>query len=188
MKWRKINRIIHRDFGYFFFGMTIIYCLSGIALNHKVIDNWNPEYNITQKPITVKDLPKSQQKIDKALAKSITEKFDDPTNFKNYYFPEPNTLKIFIDGGNITLDIKTGKGKIETSRRRPLFYEVNYLHYNPNKWWTWFSDIFAGALILIAISGLFILRGKKGIKGRGAWLTSAGILLPILFLLVFLYF
>jgi len=44
MKLRKWNRIIHRDLGYIFFGMSIIYGLSGIALNH--IGDWNPDYII----------------------------------------------------------------------------------------------------------------------------------------------
>ena len=42
MKWRKWNNILHRDLGYLFFGLTIIYVISGISLNHK--HNWNPNY------------------------------------------------------------------------------------------------------------------------------------------------
>ena len=83
----------------------------------------------------------------------------------------------------MVIDLGTGKGILEKIRRRPLFYEVNFLHYNPGKLWTWFSDIFSGALVLLAITGLFILRGKNGITGRGAWLTIAGLIVPILFLL-----
>lgn len=183
MKWRKINRIIHRDLGYFFFGMTLIYSLSGIALNH--LDDWNPSYTITQKEIQVDPLP-SHEEIDKEFAMNLAGEFDDKDHFKNYYFPEEQTLKIFIDDGSIEVNLKTGKGQIEKSERRPIFYEVNYLHYNPARLWTWFSDIFAIALILISISGLFILRGKKGITGRGAWLTLAGIVIPLLFLVFYL--
>nr|MDA3781052.1 PepSY-associated TM helix domain-containing protein [Bacteroidales bacterium] len=74
---------------------------------------------------------------------------------------------------------------LETSKRRPIFHQFNYLHYNPKKWWTIVSDAFAGALIILALSGLFILKGKKGIKGRGALLTSIGILIPLAFLLMY---
>jgi hypothetical protein len=31
-----------------------------------------------------------------------------------------------------------------------------------------------------------MIRGKKGITGRGAWLTAAGIIIPLIFLLVYL--
>jgi len=59
------------------------------------------------------------------------------------------------------------------------------LHYNPQKWWTIFSDIYAASLIILAITGLFILKGKNGITGRGAWLTILGTLIPLLFLLLY---
>ena len=34
MKWRKWNIIIHRDLGYLCFGLTILYVISGVAVNH----------------------------------------------------------------------------------------------------------------------------------------------------------
>jgi hypothetical protein len=183
MKWRKLNRILHRDLGFFFFGMTIIYALSGIALNH--LDDWNPSYVITSEEVHVDDIPETRSSINRDYAMQVAERFDHKSNFKNYYFPDDNTMKVFIDNGSIQFDLNTGKGKIEKSERRPVFYQVNYLHYNPKKWWTWFSDIYAVGLIVIAVTGLFIIRGKKGITGRGAWLTIAGIIVPIIFLLMY---
>ena len=41
---RKWSRILHRDIGYFFIGTTLIYGLSGIALNH--MNDWNPNYKV----------------------------------------------------------------------------------------------------------------------------------------------
>jgi len=38
------------------------------------------------------------------------------------------------------------------------------------------------ALLVLAITGIFIIRGKKGITGRGAWLTAAGASVPLVFL------
>ncbi len=183
MNWRKLNRILHRDLGYFFFGMTIIYALSGIALNH--LDDWNPSYVITQEEFTLENLPEKKSRIDQSYARSVAAKFDEKDSFKNYYFPEPGQLKIFIEDGSIEVNLKSGEGSIEKSEKRPVFYQVNYLHYDPGKWWTWFSDIYATGLIIIAITGLFILRGKKGIKGRGAWLTTLGIIVPVIFLIVY---
>ena len=42
MNLSKLNRVSHRDIGYLIAGLTIIYALSGIALNHK--NDWNPNY------------------------------------------------------------------------------------------------------------------------------------------------
>ena len=44
---RKWSRILHRDIGYFFIGTTLIYAISGIALNH--MSDWNPNYSVTLK-------------------------------------------------------------------------------------------------------------------------------------------
>ncbi len=78
--------------------------------------------------------------------------------------------------------------QITKIRNRPVFSELNYLHYNkPKKLWTWFSDLYAFGLILMAISGLFLVKGKKGITGRGGVLTIIGILIPLRFLIIYLW-
>jgi hypothetical protein len=58
------------------------------------------------------------------------------------------------------------------------------LHRNSIKGWKWASDVFAVMLILISITGLFILKGKKGLTGRGKWLIAAGALPPLIVLLL----
>ena len=69
----------------------------------------------------------------------------------------------------------------EVARPRFLLWAMNALHLNHAPLlWTVFADIYAAALAVLAVTGLFILRGKQGIKGRGAWLTAAGVVLPLL--------
>jgi uncharacterized protein len=181
-KWRKWNRVVHRDFGYFFFAMTVIYSLSGIAINH--LDDWNPNYVITIRDIEA-DIPHSIGQIDKPAVIKMLKVLGEEENYKKHYFPRGDQLKVFLDGGNIVVDLESGNGTIEKIKRRPVFHPMNFLHYNPGKWWTLFSDIFAGALILIAITGLFILRGKNGITRRGAILTVIGIAIPVVYLILF---
>ena len=182
MKLRKINRNVHRDLGYIFFFMTIIYGLSGIALNH--IDDWNPSYIIDNKEISIKETL-NKEMLNRSKVISLLKTYAPEEKFKNYYFPDENTLKVFIKDGNVIIDISSGQGYIETSKRRPIFHPVNYLHYNPKKWWTWISDIYAISLMLLAITGLFILKGKNGITRRGAWLTVIGVIIPIIFLMIY---
>jgi uncharacterized protein len=178
---RKWSRIIHRDFGYIFFGATLIYALSGIALNH--LSDWNPNYSVELKEFTTKlDLKKSAQLEENILL--LLDEVADREDYKKYYYPSPDQVKIFLSGGSsVVVDLSTGEGYAEFLKKRPLFYHVNYLHYNPYKWWTWFSDIFCGALITLALTGLILVKGKKGITGRGAWLTAFGIIVPLLFLI-----
>ncbi len=179
--WRKWNRVIHRDFGYFFFGMTIIYCLSGIAINH--MHDWNPNYVIVTDEIQIE----LQENIDKAFIKNFLAKNEIENTYLNHYFPSETELKVFLKDGTVYIDLDSGKGLFEQTKRRMFFKPMNYLHYNPIKYWTWYSDIFSGSLILIALTGLFIVRGKKGITGRGAWMTVLGILIPIIFLMIFYF-
>jgi len=181
-KWRKWNRAIHRDFGYLFFGMTLIYALSGIAINH--INDWNPNYVVTSEEVLVNT---TGQKPDKKLIKNWLNVMGESGNYKSHYFPNSDFLKIFIKDGTVYVNLTNGEGLIEKSTRRPLFREVNYLHYNPIKYWTWFSDIFCGALIVLGISGLFIPRGGQGITGRGAWMVILGILIPFIYLMIYFY-
>lgn len=177
--WRKWFRVVHRDFGYLFFGVTLVYAISGIAINH--LDDWNPNYVITTESIQT-DLRSGAEKAEiMAMLKTHDE------IYKNHYFPQENGLKVFIRNGTVYVNLDSGKGLIEKNRRRPVFREMNYLHYNPVKYWTWFSDLYAGALIALAITGLFLVRGKKGITGRGAWLTILGIAIPMIYLFIYYY-
>ena len=183
MKIRKLNRNLHRDLGYLFSFMTIIYALSGIGLNHR--SNWNPNFIIETKEINIDQTSLNKDQLDKNEVTELIKKYTPVEKYKNHYFPNDSTIKIFINGGNIKIDLKSGQGALETSKRRPVFHQFNYLHFNPRKWWTIISDIYAVSLMFLAISGLFILKGKNGIKGRGAWLTAIGIIPPIIFLLIY---
>ena len=178
---RKWSRFLHRDIGYFFIGTSIIYGLSGIALNHMA--DWNPSYSVDTKEFTTTiDLSKSDEVLNNIY--SLLDDVDDRDNYKKHYYPDEDVLKIFLSGGStVIVDLETGDVFAEYLRKRIVFYEVNFLHYNPSKWWMWFSDIFAGALIFLAITSLFMVKGKKGIVGRGGIYMTLGIIIPILFLI-----
>ncbi|MFC2117562.1 PepSY-associated TM helix domain-containing protein [Bacteroidota bacterium] len=180
-KLRKWSRILHRDIGFFFIGTTIIYGLSGIALNH--MKDWNPNYIVSRRNlITELDLNKSQNVEDNVL--TLLDRIDNRKNYRSYYFPNSTTIKIFLKGGSsVIVNTITGEGVAEFLKKRAVFYQSNVLHYNPTNWWKWFSDIFAGALIFFAITSTIMVRGKKGIKGRGGIYMLAGIIIPILFLI-----
>ena len=117
-KWRKWNRATHRDLGYLFVAMTIIYSLSGIAINH--LNDWNPNYVITVEDIQVQ-IPSDKSKIDKKEVINILSQIGEEDNYKKHYFPGNSQLKVFIDGGNTIIDLATGEGIIEKIKRRPLF-------------------------------------------------------------------
>lgn len=182
MSWRKWNRAIHRDFGYLFFGLTLVYGLSGIALNHR--NEWNPNFVIIEKAIS--ESPFSAQP-DKDEVILLLKKYGVDDDYRKHYFPSEHRLKVFLRGGTAEINLTTGQGQISITRKRLVFREVNYLHYNPSRSWTIVSDIYAGALILLAISGILIPRGGDGLSGRGWWMTLVGIMVPLGFIIYYLY-
>ncbi len=181
---RKWSRILHRDIGYFFIGTTLIYAISGIALNH--MSDWNPNYSVELKNFNT-NLKLNNSLDIKETILLLLDDIDNRNNYKKHYYPNNNRLKIFLKGGSsIVVNIRNGKGTVEYLKKRPLFFETNYLHYNPNRIWTWFSDAFAVALILFSITSLFMVKGKKGIFGRGGIYTILGFVIPILFLILYI--
>lgn len=183
MNLYKLNRALHRDFGYFFAAVTIIYALSGIALNHR--KDWNPNYTIERTEHQVK-IPADFHSNETNGVIEILKQIDQSDNYRNFYFPSPDELKVFMNGGgSVVVNLTSGKLLFENLSKRAVFFEVNLLHYNPGKLWMWFSDFYCVALMILAIGGLFILKGKNGITKRGAWLTVAGVIVPIIFLLIY---
>jgi hypothetical protein len=78
------------------------------------------------------------------------------------------------------VDLPTGQVVEEVLRPRPVLRAFNQLHLNTlKKGWTWLADLYAIGLLGLVVTGLFMLPGKKGITGRGAWLTAIGVVLPV---------
>ncbi len=178
INWRKWNNLLHRDIGYLAVGLTIIYAISGIAVNH--VDDWNPNYQIRKVPIQTAPL---RHKNSVNLVEIVLKNMNIAEKPESSFQPSPQELHIFFENKTLKLNLISGKGEWEVVERRPFLYEFNYLHLNHAKrLWTYFADLYALALLFLAISGLFVLKGKNGLKGRGKWLTAIGFLIPLFFL------
>jgi uncharacterized protein len=185
VKWRRWLRAIHRDLGYILTGLTVIYSVSGIAVNHA--NDWNPNY-IIEKKTSILKLDDREKISTQTIVNAIMIKAGENEILKNGFRPDSNSIKIFTDKHNITYDLASEELTKEDIKARPFLKESNYLHLNtPKKIWTYVADAFAVGLIFLAVSGLFLVKGKNGMKWRGTWLTIAGILIPILFLLFYYY-
>jgi hypothetical protein len=177
--WRWWFHVFHRDLGYLCVGLVLIYAVSGIAVNH--IDDWNPNYSITHLESEIG--PIDQGGDDAAKAMAVLGKLGAPPNWRTLFRPEPGKLSILRDGHTVDVELATGKVYQEWVESRAVIYETNRLHLNHHKhWWTLVADIFAGALIVLAITGMFLIKGKKGLKWRGAKLVAVGFAVPLFFL------
>lgn len=181
-KFRKYCRKVHAHLSYFFVGVILIYAISGLTMNH--LKDFNPQYMISVSEYTAKgEYPKKQNFVKNDVLELLKE-VGEESNYTKHYYPNKSTMKVFLKtGSSFNLNTETGQVKYEALQKRPFFSQLSFLHYNPSGWWTVFSDIFAVSLIIICISGLFIKKGKSGLKGIGGIEILAGILIPILVLI-----
>ncbi len=178
VRWRPWVRAMHRDIGYFIIGLTIIYALSGLAVNH--IAHWDPSFHQIERTHVVSGpFPDDEQEAAKqVLARlEITEK---PTEV---YRVDDTQVDILFDTRTYHLDTATEKVIEEGQEPRFFFRLANWLHLNRGKKaWTVFADGYAIFLLFLALSGLFMIPGRKGFIGRGAIITALGAAIPIAYI------
>lgn len=180
---RKWFRIIHRDLSFLFTGIIIVYAVSGIALNHK--RTFNADYKITQSEWQMPgDFPQVT-KVEKEQVLEFLKLVGEEEAYMKHYYSGEQQLKVFLKGGSsLVVNMNDGKAVYESVKKRPVLSWFSRLHYNPARWWTWFSDIFAVSLLVIAMTGLFMNKGRNGILGRGGIELIIGILIPMIFLFI----
>jgi uncharacterized protein len=183
MKLRKLLRVLHRDMGYFIVGMTIVYALSGIYLNHR--HDFNPDYRIIFEEFEV--FPGTAEDFTDDKVKEILSELDQKVVYKKHYITNQGNIKVFIENGEVTIDPDSGAGAMHYLKRRPVIFEMNKLHKaSLGTLWKWVSDLMAVILIFVAVSGLFLLKGKRGLGQWGWWFVIAGIAVPLLFAILYI--
>ena len=178
--WRKWLRIFHRDIGYVAVALIIAYGVSGLAVNH--IEDWNPNYTFAERGFDIGPLPAGDPA---ALADAaITRLRLDRASVRGHFLETARELRVFLtDGQEARLDVTTGKGKLKLVARRPVLFQLNALHLNNLKGaWTYVADAFAVALIILALTGMTMLEGARGLLGRGKYFVLAGLAVPVGFI------
>ena len=182
--WRRWNAATHRDVGYVTVALTLAYAISGLAVNH--IASWNPNYSKVKEVRQIQ--PLSRTDSTEVLVRSAQAQLKPEGKFKSAFQPDDDTLQLYYDRITYAVDLPTGKVLVEAVRPRPVLYAMNQLHLNaPKRLWTLIADLYAVALIVLAGTGLFIIKGPKGFFGRGLWLTGAGAAVPVLYWLWWRY-
>lgn len=172
-------RAIHRDVGYLAVGFTFIYALSGIAVNH--ITDWSdgdPSFRNYTRTVQIGRI----EGTDDAVADELRKKLAITLKPREVYAAGPDNLEVLFDKRSLHYDRVKGEVVDEGQEPRFLLRIANWLHLNRGKKaWTYFADGYAGGLLLLATSGIFMIAGKKGILGRGAVLVLLGILVPVVY-------
>lgn len=170
-------RASHRDVGYVLVGLTVIYATSGIAINH--IKDWDPNFKSYERerqiaPIAA-DVP---DPIAIATAQVALGLKDAPRESLR----AGDEIHLTYDKTKFVVYADTGKVFEQGQEARFFLRIANWLHYNRGKVaWTYIADAYAGLLLMLAISGLFMIKGKQGFFWRGAILASLGAAVPIIY-------
>jgi uncharacterized protein len=176
-QWRAWLRALHRDIGYTAVGLTFVYAVSGIAVNH--VASWDPNF---QSATMTHELGTPLPADDDAAKALVFDKLgikDPPREL----YREGDSLEILFE--HRTLHIATATGHIVDEGQKARFFvrAANWLHLNRGKKaWTYFADSYAAGLLFLATSGLFMIAGKKGLLGRGMFFVAAGIAIPVVYL------
>ena len=168
-----LMRDLHRDLGYLMVGICLVYGMSGFMLNRmKRID---PSYRVESINVEL------QKNADKQTLQTYWNQEELPKI--SIIRSTEDGFSMLYKGGEANYDKETGELSYVLYSKRPIMYWVNLLHYNNVNGWKHVANVFAISLIFFAVSGLFLVKGKKGLAGRGKWLLLVGFLLPIVFLI-----
>jgi len=178
-RWRAWLRSFHRDFGYLAIGFTVIYAVSGIAQNH--LEDWGEvSYKSYEQTIAIAPIPDAMP--DAQAIQLVVDQvgLGAPTS----------TLRA---GDEVRLEYASGAkasaigDRITIQGRSQRFFigAANWLHRARNRHaWKYVADLYAVLLLYLAISGIFMIKGKLGFRWRGAILISIGVAVPVTAVLV----
>jgi hypothetical protein len=179
-RWRAWLRAVHRDIGYLAVGFTIIYAVSGLAINH--IADWDPNFKATERTLAIAPIPSDvpdEEAVARVLAATGTGTPDD-------VFRAGDEIRLsYASGTQITAIGDTGEVTLQARSSRFFLRVANWLHYNRGKKaWTYVADVYAVMLLYLAVSGIFMIKGRLGLRWRGALLVSLGVAIPAAYVLL----
>ncbi len=177
--WRPWLRAMHRDIGYVAVGLTFIYALSGLAVNH--LTDWS-DGDASFKTYSASHEMGPLSGEDQAIADDLRKRLAIKEVPRELYRPTPDELEVIFDKRSLHVNTSTGHVVDEGQKPRFILRVANWLHLNRGKKaWTYFADAYAASLLVLALSGMFMIAGKKGLIGRGAVLVGLGIAIPVLY-------
>jgi len=173
-RWRAWLRAVHRDLGYLAVGFTVIYAVSGLAINH--LADWDPNFTSYQHERTIAPIPATLSDDEAVAAARAALDLGPPRST----YRAGDELHLEYDSRKLVIYGDTGLVVDQGRSSRFLLRVANWLHYNRGKRaWTYVADVYAVMLLYLAISGLFMIKGRLGLRWRGALLAGAGIAIPI---------
>lgn len=182
-RWRAWLRAVHRDFGYLAVGFTLIYAISGIAQNH--IEDWGDVSFVSyQRTAQIPAIPGATP--DDVAIRRVADAAG--LGAPNHSLRAGDEIDLEYANGQKVTAITSAQHTdltIQDRKRRALIGIANWLHTaRGKKGWKYLSDMYAVFLLYLAMSGIFMIKGKLGFKWRGATLIGLGFAVPIAYVLI----
>ncbi len=178
---RKVCWTLHREIGFLVVGLTIVYAVSGIAVNHA--HHWDANYERVAAPSAI--APPGAGPTAEVEPLVLERLGLSRAQVKTTWRASPEVLEVFQEGSTWEVNLVTGQAVHRTARPRPVLFDLNFMHLNTGKGpWTVVADLYAGLLIVLALTGPLLVRGRKGLAGRGGVMLAVGIVLPLAYAVV----
>ncbi len=174
--FRQLIRVVHADLGNFAVGLTFIYALSGLAVNH--IADWDPSFQNYERTHELGPIAGDDQ----AVAAAVMKRLEIQGEPQEVYRASEEQLDVVLDKRTLHVNPATGRVLDEGQEPRFLLRVANWLHLNRGKKaWTYVADTYAVGLLVLALTGMFMLPGRRGLLGRGGVWLAIGVLVPVLY-------
>ncbi len=104
--FRKVCWTLHREIGFLVVGLTIVYAVSGIAVNHA--HHWDANYARVAEPVRIEP-PGAGPTAD--VEPLVLERLGlDRAQVKTTWRASPEVLQVFLEGGGYEVNLVTGEG------------------------------------------------------------------------------
>lgn len=187
-----ISRSLHRDLGYFFIGITLIYAITGFILSARGLGWFKYDYNFQtniSKNISTDEFKENliseakNGKLDyiyKIGAKDVVEK-----NIKRLTFSKEENSTLYFEHKYMHVVYNKNSGEININYKAyPALLQIfisSHLSTN-NRAWYYLAMGYSVVLAFFALSAMVIVKGKYGFKKRGLTLMLVGIITVGVFL------
>ncbi len=108
---RRLVRFLHRDIGYVFSGLLMIYALSGVALNHR--RSWNPREYVVESQAVSTGLIAATGDVSEETVQAMMDGVAPGSEIRDFRVTNERELRVFIEGARLAIDLNTGDGELE---------------------------------------------------------------------------
>lgn len=172
--WRRWARAIHRDLGYFFIGACAVYGVSGFVLSMR---SFGVDFANDRVPVLVQ-LPAGVP-ADSILLVWERYRGEFPAA-RSVRAGKGENVRLIAPGARLEYRPRDGQVFGELVKSRWGLSLLNRLHYNRKGAWEWIGAFFGVGLVLLAVTGAVLLRGRQGFWRRGVWFMLAGLVVMVL--------